>query len=271
MKTTGISSLFALGLLAAAASPLVAQTADAPKEPATPKELTRHRVAEFDQICKKSPFAFEIFAGPQTDKVNPFEGLTFSSIWDFGDRQEVTLVNMKTNQRTSANTQEPNGDGYQIVEIKRGETMMETVIKVRKGAEEGDLTMDKKIYEMRGSGAPNSAPQQGGRPGAPGQQPGQPGQPVMNGLNLNIPQAGNNGQAPKTGGFTFAGGSLPQPAVNGQQPAATNLPPPVINNAVPQPADAAAQQQGQPVLPKRRVILPPTPNGQTIPQPPQQQ
>jgi hypothetical protein len=253
---------------AAGAAPAPAEPAAAeeePLDPLNPDQLKRYSLDRYEKIIEKSPFAFKIVKeeGPPPISfaadlalagftVDSGKGVTYASI-----------VDKKTNKRFVIRTDQPNADGIQLVQLNRGQTLLESAVMARKGTEEAQIKSDKQIIERKA--VVNAAV--AGQPGQPAQAMG-PGGRQGNTANLvpNVNRAANvqaqiNNQLQAQGG-----GGAPAP---GGQPQA-GLPPGAVPGAGAPPTAGdlsvqAAQPQAQPPQPgrpgqapgRRRVILPP--------------
>lgn len=250
----------------AAATPAVGTTAADPTaetslDPTNPDELKRYGLDRYERIIEKSPFAFKIVVSTPPPAVSFAADLALAGFTvDSGKGVTyASIVDKKTNKRFVIRTDQPNGDGIQLVQLNRGQTLLESSVMARKGAEEAEIKSDKQIIERKAvvnaavGGQPVQAMGPGGRQG--------PGGNVNLNLNLNrgqnVQQQINNQlqQPPQPGGPQPAG--LPPGAVQAGAavPTAGDL---SVQTSQPQ---AQPQPQGRPgqAPGRRRVILPPAP------------
>lgn len=232
---------------------------EAPLDPLNPEQLKRYSVDRYEKIIKKSPFAFKIetAAPPPTISfaadlvlagftIDSGKGITYAS-----------LVDKKANKRFVIRTDQPNGDGIQLVQLNRGPTLLESAVVARKGSEEATIKSDKEIIKRPAVvNAAVAAPQ--GQQNAAMGRPGQPGNNLN--LNLNVNRGGavqqqiNNQLQPQGGGQPPQGGLPPGAAVQGGQGQGG-----AVQGTQVQPQGGGQGQGGRPgqAPGRRRVILPP--------------
>jgi hypothetical protein len=249
----------------APASDPAAETA---MDPESPDQLLRHGLDRYDKIIRKSPFAFKIVAetGPPPVSfaadlalagftIDSGKGVTYASVVD----------KKANNKRFVIRTDKPNEDGIQLVQLNRGQTLLESSVVARKGSEEATIKSDKQIIERKA--VVNAAVV-----GQPAQaNAGRPGQANNLNLNLNTARGGNvqqqinnqlqtppqPGAAPQPGAQS---GGLPPGVAPGGGGAVPTVGDQAIQAAQPQaqPGQGRGQRPGQ-APGRRRVILPPSP------------
>lgn len=257
---------------AAAAAPATDPAADPAAEvsldPLNPGQLQRYSLDRYEKIIEKSPFAFKIVReeGPPPVSFAADMALAGFTIDAGKGVTYASIVDKKTNARFVIRTDRPNADGIQLVQLNRGQTLLESAVVARKGSEEATIKSDKQIIERKAvvnaavAAQPAQATNVPGRGGPPGANvnlavnPGR-GPNVQQQINAQLQQPGQPGVAPGQGG-------LPPGAVQGGA---------VQGGAVPTVGDQSVQAaqpppQGQPqgrpgqAPGRRRVILPPAPN-----------
>jgi hypothetical protein len=240
---------------------------ETPLDPVNPEQLKRYGIDRYEKIIEKSPFAFKIVReeGPPPVSfaadlalagftIDSGKGVTYASVVD----------KKANNKRFVIRTDQPNSDGIQLVQLNRGQTLLESSVVARKGAEEATIKADKQIIERKA--VVNAAVV--GQPAQNMNAAGRPGQPNNLNLNLNVNRGGNVQQQINNQLQTQQ-----QPGVapaQGGQPA--GLPPGAVRTVGDQSVQAAQPQvqpqQGQPgqqgqrpgqAPGRRRVILPPAP------------
>jgi hypothetical protein len=227
-------------------------TPPTPHDPASPAELKQYPLDRYDQLVKKSPFAFEIFAQQGPAQASAFADWKLGgfTIDDGKGRVYATLVNEKSNERMVVNNQEAHKpSGIQLVQLERGKTWSESKVRLRKGAEEDVVEFSKKALDMKPTIAAAVQQQRPPTAGQPGNAP--PGAAAA-ANRANAVQAQLNAALANQNPQPAAGGATPVPntaAVNNANVAAG-----AGTTAAGQPGQTG--QQGQPPA-RRRVILPP--------------
>jgi hypothetical protein len=256
----------------AAAAPATAPAADpaaeASLDPLNPEQLKRYSLDRYEKIIEKSPFAFKIVRGPEGPPPISFAAELALAGFTIDAGKGITyasIVDKKSNKRFVIRTDQPNPDGIQLVQLNRGQTLLESAVVARKGAEEATIKSDKQVIERKAvvnaavAGQPAQAMNAPGRGGPPGANVNlnlsgnRGGQNVQAQINNQLQQPG---AAPGQGGAQPAG--LPPGAVQGGAPVPT-VGDQSVQAAQPQPQ---AQPQGRPgqAPGRRRVILPPAQN-----------
>lgn len=224
-----------------------------PLDPVHPDQLKRYSLDRYEKIIEKSPFAFKIVRAEGPPPISFAADLALAGFTvDSGKGVTyASIVDKKTNKRFVIRTDQPNADGIQLVQLNRGQTLLESGVMARKGTEEAEIKSDKQIIERK---AVVNAVVAGPGAAAAGGRPPQGGNVNLN-LNVNRAaqvQAQINNQVQVQAQGQPAGlppGAVPQ-AAGGTPPTAGDL------------STQAAQPQAQPARPgqapgRRRVILPP--------------
>jgi hypothetical protein len=249
--------------VAAAAAVPAAAAGEAPEgtplDPVHPDQLKRYSLDRYEKMIEKSPFAFKIVRAEGPPPISFAADLALAGFTvDSGKGVTyASIVDKKTNKRFVIRTDQPNADGIQLVQLNRGQTLLESAVMARKGSEEAEIKSDKQIIDRK---AVVNAVVAGPGAAAAGGRPPQGG--TVN-LNLNVNRAAQvqaqiNNQV-QVGGQPGAA-PVPQPAglPPGAVPQAAGGTPPTAGDLSTQ----AAQPQAQPARPgqapgRRRVILPP--------------
>ena len=230
-----------------------------PLDPVHPDQLKRYSLDRYEKIIEKSPFAFKIVRAEGPPPISFAADLALAGFTvDSGKGVTyASIVDKKTNKRFVIRTDQPNADGIQLVQLNRGQTLLESAVMARKGTEEAEIKSDKQIIERK---AVVNAVVAGPGAAAAGGRPPQGGNVNLN-LNVNRAaqvqaQINNQVQVPGQPGAA----AVPQPAglPPGAVPQAAGGAPPTAGDLSTQ----AAQPQAQPARPgqapgRRRVILPP--------------
>ena len=232
-----------------------------PLDPVHPDQLKRYSLDRYEKIIEKSPFAFKIVRAEGPPPISFAADLALAGFTvDSGKGVAyASIVDKKTNKRFVIRTDQPNADGIQLVQLNRGQTLLESAVMARKGTEEAEIKSDKQIIERK---AVVNAVVAGPGAAAAGGRPPQGGNVNLN-LNVNRAaqvQAQINNQVQVQAQGQPGAAAVPQPA--GLPPGAV---PQAAGGAVPTAGDLstqAAQPQAQPARPgqapgRRRVILPP--------------
>jgi hypothetical protein len=216
--------------------------------------LKQYPLDRYDQLVKKSPFAFEIFAQQGPAAVSAFADWKLGgfTIDDGKGIVYATLVNEKNNERMVVNNQQAHrSSGIQLVQLERGKTWSESKARLRKGAEEDVVDFSKKALEVKATIAAGVAQPQVRTGQAGNMPPG--GNPAANRANVNVNavqaqlNAALNQQQPQQAGVPNPAPVPPTNQANVQGGAGNP-------NVQGQPAQTGQQGQ-QPT--RRRVILPP--------------
>lgn len=246
-------------------APAADATEETPLDPVNPEQLKRYGIDRYEKIIEKSPFAFKITQPPPPQTISFATDLALAGFTiDSGKGiKYASIVDKKTNKRFVIRTDQPNADGIQLVALNRGQTLLESSVMARKGAEEAQIKSDKQIIERKAvvnaavAGQPGQ-PMGGGRPGPGGGNANlnlnvNRGGNVQQQINNNLQQQQQPGAAPAQGGQGGAG--LPPGAVQGTQGGGA---PPTAGDLSIQAAQPQAAPQGRGQAPgRRRVILPP--------------
>jgi|GEM_PF-1958785 len=236
------------------AAPAAEAGADTPLDPVHPDQLKRHGLDRYEKIIEKSPFAFKIVRqeGPPPVSFAAELALAGFTVDSGKNITYASIVDKKTNKRFVIRTDQPNADGIQLVRLNRGQTLLESAVLARKGAEEAEIKSDKQVIERKA--VVNAAV--AGPAAVAGRPPGPQGNTAN--LNLNVNRAANV-QAQINTQLQTQPGLAPQPAglPPGAVPQAGGAPPTAgdlsVQAAQPQPAPARPGQAPG----RRRVILPP--------------
>ena len=251
---------------ATAPAPAAEPAGEEPLDPLNPEQLKRYSLDRYEKIIEKSPFAFKIVReeGPPPISFAADLALAGFTIDSGKGITYASIVDKKSNKRFVIRTDQPNSDGIQLVQLNRGQTLLESAVVARKGAEEATIKSDKQIIERKA--VVNAAV--AGQPAQAMNVPGRGGQP---GANVNLNLSGNRGPNVQQ----QINNQLQQPGAAPGQPGAqpAGLPPGAVQGgAVPTVGDQsvrAAQPQVPPQQPqgrpgqapgRRRVILPPPQN-----------
>lgn len=253
---------------AAAAAPAAGPATEESLDPLNPEQLKRYSLDRYERIIEKSPFAFKIVREEGPPPISFAADLALAGFTIDAGKQitYASIVDKKSNKRFVIRTDQPNSDGIQLVQLNRGQTLLESAVVARKGAEEATIKSDKQIIERKAvvnaavagqAAQAMNVPGRGGQPGASVNLnlSGNRGPNVQQQINGQLQQPGQPGVAPGQAGAQPAG--LPPGAVQGG--AVPTVGDQNVRAAQPQ---AQPQQQGRPgqAPGRRRVILPPPQN-----------
>jgi hypothetical protein len=165
----------------ASATAGVAEASD-PVDPTSPEDLKQYGLDRYDKIIEKSPFNFKIVTreGPPAISFAADLALAGFTIDAGKGIKYASIVDKKKNLRFVINNQAPNKEGIQLVDLRRGQTLLASTVLARKGSEEQEIKAEKQIVERKAVVSPAvAAAGRGGQPGQPqtGMPAGGPGRP----------------------------------------------------------------------------------------------
>jgi len=123
-----------------------------PIQPFTPE---RYSIDRYSKLWSKSPFEFEIVVQDAVeDEENPMDDMALYGYTSEGSIFNVTIYDKKKpDKKIRLQTGQKHSDGYEIMDVEKGQNYKETKVQIRNGSFEGFVTYDDKRISAKPTGA----------------------------------------------------------------------------------------------------------------------